>query len=160
MAEKLMCCLTVAASVLLAQAPAPNASPSGLVRLSVTALDASGEPVTDLKADDFQIADQGKPQHIAFFRANGPASQLAPRARMNIRIGRANYASLDSDPLRSAEREPTRPAGRLAQARPLPAATGVRRFALSLPADSGGNLESDPSDRRQGGRRPDLDETG
>jgi VWFA-related protein len=78
MAEKLMCCLTVAASMLLAQAPAPNASPSGLVRLSVAAVDASGEPVTDLKMDDFQIADQGKQQHIAFFRANGPASQLAP----------------------------------------------------------------------------------
>jgi VWFA-related protein len=78
MAEKLMGSLALAASVLMAQAPAPNAAPSGLVRLSVAAVDASGEPVADLKADDFQISDQGKPQRIVFFRSNINAPQPAP----------------------------------------------------------------------------------
>lgn len=71
---KVICNLALAASMLLAQTPAPSASPSGLVRLSVAALDAGGEPVTDLKLEDFQISDQGKPQRVAFFRAN----MLAP----------------------------------------------------------------------------------
>ena len=75
---KLISSLALAASVLLAQAPASNASPSGLVRLSVAALNTSGEPVTDLKPDDFQVSDQGRPQRIAFFRANFGAPQPAP----------------------------------------------------------------------------------
>jgi VWFA-related protein len=71
---KLICSLALAASVLLAQAP------SGLVRLSVTALDSGGEPVQDLKAGDFQVSDEGKPQRIVFFRPNGTAAQAAPLA--------------------------------------------------------------------------------
>jgi VWFA-related protein len=42
-----------------------------LVRLDVVALDSAGQPVSGLTADDFQIADQGKPQKIALFRAPG-----------------------------------------------------------------------------------------
>jgi VWFA-related protein len=56
--------LALAASGLLAQAPAPGP----LVRLSAVALDASGQPVTDLTADDFKIVDQNKAQTILFFR--------------------------------------------------------------------------------------------
>jgi VWFA-related protein len=67
-AEKLIGSLALGASMLLAQAP--NAAPVSLIRLNVAVLDPSGEPVTDLKIDDFQISDQGKPQRIAFFRAN------------------------------------------------------------------------------------------
>ena len=75
----LICNLALAASVLLAQTPAPSAAPSGLVRLSVAAVDTSGEPVTDLKLEDFQISDQGKPQRVAFFRANmGGPPQTTP----------------------------------------------------------------------------------
>jgi VWFA-related protein len=85
--RELFCSFTLAASMLLAQAPAPsvNATPTGLVRLSVAALDASGEPVTDLKIGDFQISDQGKPQRIAFFRANAnaPAPALGPHEYSN-----------------------------------------------------------------------------
>src|ERR1700686_3964912 len=77
-AEKLLCTMALAASALMPQAPAPAAAPSGLVRLSVAALDASGEPVTDLKMDDFQVTDQGKPQRIAFFRANLTAPPQTP----------------------------------------------------------------------------------
>ena len=56
--------LAFAASGLLAQAPTPGP----LVRLSAVALDASGQPVTDLTADDFKIVDQNKAQTIFTFR--------------------------------------------------------------------------------------------
>jgi VWFA-related protein len=78
--KKLICSLALAASVLLAQAP------SGLIRLSVTALDAGGQPVEDLKTGDFQVSDQGKAQPIVFFRKNAsmaPAAQLAPHEYSN-----------------------------------------------------------------------------
>ena len=55
--------LALAASGLLAQAPTPGP----LVRLDPVALDASGQPVTDLTADDFKIVDQNKAQTIFFF---------------------------------------------------------------------------------------------
>jgi VWFA-related protein len=74
MIERLIGSAVLAAFVLTAQAPAP----SGLVRISVAALDSSGEPVTDLKPDDFQIADQNKPQRIAFFRPNPSTQPTAP----------------------------------------------------------------------------------
>ncbi len=55
--------LSLAASAAFAQEPAR------LVRLDVVALDAAGQPVSGLTADDFQVADQNKPQKIALFRA-------------------------------------------------------------------------------------------
>ncbi len=65
----------LAASALLAQAPAP---PGPLVRLYPVALDAEGKPVTDLTADDFKIVDQTKPETIFAFHQphNGPAAKL------------------------------------------------------------------------------------
>jgi VWFA-related protein len=53
----------LAASGLLAQAPTPGP----LVHLYPVALDASGQPVTDLTADDFKIVDQNKAQTIFTF---------------------------------------------------------------------------------------------
>ena len=53
----------LAASGLLAQAPAP----SPLVRLYPVALDASGQPVTDLTEKDFKVIDQNKPQTVLTF---------------------------------------------------------------------------------------------
>src|ERR1035441_3685910 len=66
--------LALAASGLLAQAPTPGPQ----VRLSAVALDAGGQPVTDLTADDFKIVDQNKAQTIFFFREprNHPAVKL------------------------------------------------------------------------------------
>jgi VWFA-related protein len=66
--------LAWAASALLAQAPAPGP----LVRLYPVALDASGQPVTDLTADDFKIVDQNKSQTILAFHKprNEPAVKL------------------------------------------------------------------------------------
>jgi VWFA-related protein len=66
--------LAFAASGLLAQAPTPGP----LVRLYPVALDASGQPVTDLTADDFKIVDQNKAQTIFTFHKprNEPAVPL------------------------------------------------------------------------------------
>lgn len=67
-----MCALILGTSVLLAQDTA------GQIRLSVTALDSSGQPVGDLKVDDFQVTDQGKPQKIIFFRGKANATTPSP----------------------------------------------------------------------------------
>jgi len=56
--------LLLAASALLAQAPTPGP----LLRLYPVAVDAGGQPVTDLTADDFKITDQNKPETIFAFR--------------------------------------------------------------------------------------------
>jgi len=54
-------------------------APPPMVYLRPIALDAAGQPVRDLFAEDFQISDQGKPQHIFFFRQPGePLSSLGP----------------------------------------------------------------------------------
>ncbi len=43
-----------------------------LVQVSVVVEDKKGNPVTDLKAEDFTLLDEGKPQKIAFFTAATP----------------------------------------------------------------------------------------
>jgi len=64
------------AAGVLGQTPAPQA-----IRLSVAAVDASGNPVSDLKPGDFQITDQSRPQRIASFRPGGAdAFDAAPLA--------------------------------------------------------------------------------
>lgn len=75
--KTILCTIALAASALLAQAPAP---PRPLIRLYPVALDASGQPLTDLTAADFKIVDQSKPQTIFAFRkpAVEPAAPLAP----------------------------------------------------------------------------------
>jgi len=72
---KIIFTLALAASGLLAQAPTPGP----LVHLYPVALDASGQPVTDLTADDFKIVDQNKPQTIFTFHKPRiePAAPLA-----------------------------------------------------------------------------------
>jgi VWFA-related protein len=63
--KTMLCTIALATSGLLAQAPAP----SPLIRLYPVALNANGEPVTDLTANDFKIVDQTKPQTIfAFYK--------------------------------------------------------------------------------------------
>jgi len=59
--------LAMAASALLAQAPEPGP----LVRLYPVVVDANGQPVTDLTADDFKIVDQSKPETIFAFHKAG-----------------------------------------------------------------------------------------
>ncbi len=48
-----------------------------LVRLTAVVTDGRGQPVTDLTADDFRIADDGKPQRILFFRGPGKAQAVS-----------------------------------------------------------------------------------
>ncbi len=80
--KTMSCSLALGASVLLAQVPAPSANTAGQIRLSVAALNGS-EPVPDLKADDFQVSDQGKPQRIVFFRGKANAAAPAPHEFSN-----------------------------------------------------------------------------
>jgi VWFA-related protein len=59
--------LWLACGAVAAQAQTPT-EPARLVRLNVVATDANGQPAAGLTADDFQVTDQGKAQHIALFR--------------------------------------------------------------------------------------------
>lgn len=67
--SKTILVLAWAASALLAQSPAPAPAPL-LMRLYPVALDANGQPVTDLTAADFKITDQNKPETVYYF--HGP----------------------------------------------------------------------------------------
>src|SRR5258708_22148211 len=80
--KTMSCCLAIGASALLAQLPAPSANTAGQIRLSGRALNGS-EPVPDLKAADFQVSDQGKPQRIVFFRGKANAAAPAPHEFSN-----------------------------------------------------------------------------
>jgi VWFA-related protein len=64
----------LAVSGILAQTPTPGR----LVRLSPVAVDANGQPVTDLTADDFKIVDQSKPETV--FAFHKPGHELAAPA--------------------------------------------------------------------------------
>lgn len=86
--------LTCLAQSLLAQAQAPNPqretvvrSMVRLVQVSVVVEDKKGNPVTNLKPEDFTLLDDGNPQKIAFFTPATPPpaepqSQDAPRASL------------------------------------------------------------------------------
>ena len=89
------CSVAFGASVLLAQVPAPNATnTAGLVRLSVAALDSGGEPVVDLKIEDFQVSDQGKTQRIVFFRRNENAAPPGPHEYSNRAAGAPPHSTV------------------------------------------------------------------
>jgi VWFA-related protein len=49
-----------------------------LVNLNVTAVDSGGQPVTDLRTEDFQIFDNGKPRPIASFIVVPDRSRRTP----------------------------------------------------------------------------------
>jgi len=68
--------LAVSAWILTASAQ----EPAKLVRLNVVAVDQQGKPVGDLTANDFHIADEGKPETIALFHAGGfgPTTAVDP----------------------------------------------------------------------------------
>jgi VWFA-related protein len=88
--KKMMLGAALAASMLFAQ------TPTGLVRLNVTVLDSNGAPVDDLKASDFQVSDQGKPQNIVFFRQNPNVVQAMPLAphEFSNRAGAAPHSTV------------------------------------------------------------------
>jgi len=78
-----------------AQTPQPE---SDLIYLNVVAVDAHGYPVTDLTSGDFQIADDGNPQKISFFRHRDekpePAESLKPNQFSNRVPGAPTHATL------------------------------------------------------------------
>jgi len=49
-----------------------------LVIVDVVARNSKGEPITDLKADDFVITEDGKPQHISTFSFQHPNAHVQP----------------------------------------------------------------------------------
>src|SRR4026207_2537425 len=68
--------LLIAATALLsarivAQQPTFNAGVD-LVQFGVSVTDKQGQPVTGLKADDFQVVENGKKQSLRFFFAGNP----------------------------------------------------------------------------------------
>jgi VWFA-related protein len=63
-----------------AQPEADSESPRRLVQLTVAATDAKGEPVTDLRATDIQLREDGKPHPLVFFRFSGAKRALASPA--------------------------------------------------------------------------------
>jgi VWFA-related protein len=89
--------LTFLAAFLMVSATYAPAQ-SQLVRLNVVALDKQGQPVTDLKAEDLQVLDDGKPQPIVLFHANdsrhpAPAA-LGPHEYSNRAPGTPNSATV------------------------------------------------------------------
>jgi VWFA-related protein len=86
--------------VLLGDTPEQSETP--MVELNVNAVDNHGQPVTDLTAADFQVADAGKPQTIVFFRHAedklAPPPTLAPNEfsnRQGAHLPRATVILLD-----------------------------------------------------------------
>jgi VWFA-related protein len=72
----------VAAPLVAQVAPQPQTpvfrASTRLVQVNVVVHDRHGEPITSLKKEDFTVLERGKPQHIALFSINGPASAAAP----------------------------------------------------------------------------------
>jgi VWFA-related protein len=58
--------------------PAQTEAPPSWIDLHLLALDASGQPVTDLTSADFKIVDQGKPENILVFRKPRTEPPAAP----------------------------------------------------------------------------------
>jgi VWFA-related protein len=68
--------LAVCAGRLLAQGPPDRPTfrvAATLIELTMTAQDANGNPVTDLRQDEVVITENGKPRDVAFFRFEGVA---------------------------------------------------------------------------------------
>jgi VWFA-related protein len=77
--KKLLFGSALTACTLLAQSPAPAPAPlAKLITLNVVARDSHDQPVADLGSDDFQVSDQGKPQHITVYRPQDRRQLAAP----------------------------------------------------------------------------------
>src|SRR5258705_9564438 len=83
--------LLVLLDVPVAQQPPLTRTTTGVV-IDVTVLDRDGHPVLDLKPDEFELAEDGKPQLIlssslvhagAFRRLDGTAPEASPQPGSN-----------------------------------------------------------------------------
>lgn len=72
-----------ASPVLTAEQPRVFRSGVDLVRFSVAVLDTKGKLVRGLTADDFEVIEDGTPQHITFF-ATGDASDIRPPMHLGL----------------------------------------------------------------------------
>jgi hypothetical protein len=66
-----------------------------LVQVNVVVQDKDGIPITGLKAADFSLLDNGRPQKIAFFSANTPASAPARPLPPHIFTNRTDLKGQD-----------------------------------------------------------------
>lgn len=86
--------LVFLAPTVLAQQPPPTIrSGTTLVPIDVRVVDAKGNPVTDLKKEDFTIQEDGRPQEIRLFEAHAltarPAGDSTPLLRTRAIAGAA-----------------------------------------------------------------------
>src|SRR5918992_5697754 len=75
-----LCGALVTAAVLGAQDPPTPTFRAGttLIEFTFVALDAQGNPVTDLTKDDIVITENGQPRVVEFFRFDGAPPQPSP----------------------------------------------------------------------------------
>ncbi len=64
----------------ISPATAQSEGEQRLIKLNVAAIDAKGEPVTDLTAADIQLKEDGKARTLAFFRFSGSKRPMDPPA--------------------------------------------------------------------------------
>lgn len=77
--------MLIAAAGASGQPKSPAAgSPQRLIRLSVAATDAKGEPITDLRVTDIQVREDGQVRPAVFFRFAGPKRAMLPAAKNEI----------------------------------------------------------------------------
>ena len=81
MSSKLNFILLIVSIVLTLPVAAFGQAPPStrMVQLSVLALDAQGAPVTDLKSEDFQVSDNGKPQQVVFAHHSAQGTRAVPQ---------------------------------------------------------------------------------
>ena len=74
--------VVIVAAITSAQAPAPQPpvfrTTTRLVQVNVVVHDKRGQPIADLKKEDFTVFERGKPQPIALFSLNGESGSAAP----------------------------------------------------------------------------------
>jgi VWFA-related protein len=74
--------LTLGLAILLAQTQTPERpvfrSQTRLVQISVVVHDRHGQPVTDLRKEDFSVTERGKPQQITFFTMDSASAVASP----------------------------------------------------------------------------------
>jgi len=69
-----------------------------LVHFSVVVTDKTGAPITGLKADDFEVLEDGKPQTISFFAEGDPDETSDIGRLMPVHLGLALDTSGSMDP--------------------------------------------------------------
>ncbi|HEY3827222.1 MAG TPA: VWA domain-containing protein [Bryobacteraceae bacterium] len=72
---------------------APTETAPQVVNLNVTAVDQQGQPVTDLRSEDFQILDNNKPRKIVWFHPLSGKAPKTPATFILIDLLNADFAA-------------------------------------------------------------------